>query len=826
VASFFDTKPVVASVRSADVSDPARPDNIPPAPDNTDVVNGVDIQFWERALTDAERAEKDWRQRGREIIRIYRNDGYYTPTGKKALNKEIVFNILFSNTEVMLPNIYSTPPKPVVRSRFVKKSEPADQPPPPMPPSLGMGAGAPPPLGPPGPNLGPGGGAASPLSPAGGTPPVGAGVPPAPPPMGGPPAPVGGPPPAMGGPLPPQASGPVAGANTGGMAEAMPPDISLRITTEDTTPPPPPEQPPPPPEKPSPPMPQPIAAGGLQPAPPPPGMANQKDIETAAAVMEKALEIVLDDNASHEAVKAAVKDLLLPGRGTVRVRWHPQMQPTVPQAQEDPTAPPEMIKIWETVNDEYVYWEDILLDPVRQFSDTQWVAFRHLFTGKQLLREFSDSPQLQQLKAKGRMDDVLKWTEEAAAKNTVGGGGAMKTSDKLGDVIKKAMVWEIWDRDTRQIIWFIREVSGIVLRVDPDALGLSDFFPIPKPLLAVTTTDSLLPRPYYDLYKHLAGDLDETSKRISNLTDKIKVRGGYNAANRDIANLLLADDGKMIPVDGVDLINGGLQNHIWLVPILEWMNALKELYIARDQVKGAIYEVMGISDIMRGNTNPYETATAQRIKGTMGTNRLDGQKMVCANFALDLLRMKAEIIAKNFDAFTLTRMTGEEVTPPVEAILRDDFQRTCSIDIETDSTVSIDETQEQEANAKMLMAMQGILQGAQGLLMTGILPPPMVMQFTLELMKMMIHPLRNSRGVVELIDDFQEQLAAAAMAPPPMAPPGMATPGGGPPGAQLPPPASGPPGGPPRAGPPPGGPPPGPTQMNGGGAPMPMGPGP
>ena len=50
-----------------------------------------------------------------------------------------------------------------------------------------------------------------------------------------------------------------------------------------------------------------------QPAPMPPGMPSQQDIETAAAVMEKALEIVVDDEASHEAVKAAVRDMLLPG---------------------------------------------------------------------------------------------------------------------------------------------------------------------------------------------------------------------------------------------------------------------------------------------------------------------------------------------------------------------------------------------------------------------------------------------------------------------------------------------------------------------------------
>ena len=342
-----------------------------------------------------------------------------------------------------------------------------------------------------------------------------------------------------------------------------------------------------------------------------------------------------------------------------------------------------------------------------------------------------------------------------------------------------------------------------MLRIDPDSLNLTGFFPVPKPLLAVTTTDTMIPKPYYDIYAKLADDLDETSQRISKLTEKIKVRGGYNAANKDIANLLTADDGKMIPVAGVDLLNGGLQNHIWLVPIREWVAALQELYLARDQIKMAIYEVMGISDIMRGSTDPNETATAQRIKGTMGVGRLEDQKKACATFARDLMRLKAEIIAKNFDAETLTRMTGEEVTPEILDILRNDFDRTCSIDIETDSTVAVDEQIEMEGNAQMMQVVGTILSSAQGLLATGILPPPMVIQFTLEFIKMALHPIRNSRGIVELIDDFQETIAAQIadpmqammMLPPgaPGAPSGPGVPGqGGPPGA-----APLPPGGPP-----------------------------
>jgi hypothetical protein len=357
--------------------------------------------------------------------------------------------------------------------------------------------------------------------------------------------------------------------------------------------------------------------------------------------------------------------------------------------------------------------------------------------------------------------------------------------------------------------------------VDPDVLGLEGFYPIPKPICAVVTTDTMIPKAFYDLYAHLAADLDDTSRRISDLTAKIKVRGGYNAANKDIANLLTADDGKLLPVDGVDLMSGGLQNHIWLVPILEWVNALKELYMSRDQQKNAIYEIIGIADIIRGATNPYETATAQRMKGTVGSGRMASVNSSVGNFVRDLMRLKSDLIARNFDAETLTRMTGEDVTPAVMDILRNDFSRMCSIDIETDSTVEADEATEKEANAQIMQVIGGTMTAAQGLLVTGIMPPPMIINLTLEMIKMLLHPVRHSRGVVDLIDGYQEMLHAymqmdptgALMHPPPPPPPG----GPPPPGAGPPPGPSrgqngkGPPGPPTLTGPPPpgmGGPPP------------------
>jgi hypothetical protein len=200
---------------------------------------------------------------------------------------------------------------------------------------------------------------------------------------------------------------------------------------------------------------------------------------------------------------------------------------------------------------------------------------------------------------------------------------------------------------------------------------------------------------------------------------------------------------------------------------------------------------MGISDIMRGATKASETATAQRIKGSMGTNRLEDMRQQAGNFVRDLLRLKGEIIAKNFDAETLSAMTGEDVTPAVMAILRSDFQRTCSIDIEAESTVAVDEQAEQQSMAMIMQAVQGVMQGAQGMLMTGLLPPQQVIDLSLELLKMFLHPVHYSRGVIELINKFQDQLKLMPPAPPPgpmgMPPPGPAGPPiaqGGPPPAK------------------------------------------
>jgi hypothetical protein len=71
-----DDQPPLAPVVSAEGG---KPDNIPAGTlasdgQQTDYGEDIDLSYWIQCMDDAERAESDWRRRGREVVEIYRND--------------------------------------------------------------------------------------------------------------------------------------------------------------------------------------------------------------------------------------------------------------------------------------------------------------------------------------------------------------------------------------------------------------------------------------------------------------------------------------------------------------------------------------------------------------------------------------------------------------------------------------------------------------------------------------------------------------------------------------------------------------------------------
>ena len=200
------------------------------------------------------------------------------------------------------------------------------------------------------------------------------------------------------------------------------------------------------------------------------------------------------------------------------------------------------------------------------------------------------------------------------------------------------------------------------------------------------------------------------------------------------------------------------------MPIDVLMATLTQLYQAREQCKRVIYEITGISDILRGSTVASETATAQGIKAQWGTMRLKRLQKEVQRYARDVLRMMLEIAGTKFSEETWAGMTGlpflttdqrqqaeqmaqalqmaqaqgAQVPPETQQqvqqalsapvwgqvldLLQNDIQRAYRIDIETNSTVEPEAVEDQKNIAELMNALAQYLNGVGPLVAKGVMP--------------------------------------------------------------------------------------------------------
>ena len=151
------------------------------------------------------------------------------------------------------------------------------------------------------------------------------------------------------------------------------------------------------------------------------------------------------------------------------------------------------------------------------------------------------------------------------------------------------------------------------------------------------------------------------------------------------------------------------------------------LYDARDRVKQTLYEVSGVSDIVRGQVDPREKATQSRLKAQFATARLDTRRRAVERVARDAARIQIELMAELYGPDTLREQSGFDLLPEaaeyddavkeqiwgqVVELLEDDKIRGFRIDVETDSTVEMDAGQTQESRTEFLQSAGNFLNNA------------------------------------------------------------------------------------------------------------------
>jgi hypothetical protein len=229
---------------------------------------------------------------------------------------------------------------------------------------------------------------------------------------------------------------------------------------------------------------------------------------------------------------------------------------------------------------------------------------------------------------------------------------------------KKGTIYEIWDKASRCVYWLAKSSSkpGLLDKRD-DPLKINGFFPCPRPLLGTTTSDKFQPVPDFLMYQDQAQEMDVLTQRIYKLIEAIKVKGLY-AGNIPEFQALLADASEldMTPVDQsiLSMIGGDMSKSVWFWPIDMMVAALNELIAARNVVKQDAYEITGLSDIIRGATDPNETLGAQELKVQSGSIRVRDRQQEMARFIRDGLRIAFDIIFNQFSDDSIKAMCDFE----------------------------------------------------------------------------------------------------------------------------------------------------------------------
>jgi hypothetical protein len=508
-----------------------------------------------------------------------------------------------------------------------------------------------------------------------------------------------------------------------------------------------------------------------------------RDNDPVARVASMMLERALDYEITHygdykSAMSQSVLDRLLGGRGTSWVRYEPHIAGEAGGMAEG--MPEDGLQVTEDTDEaeteggiyredqerieyecapvDYVYWRDFGHTIARTWEEVT-ACWRKVYMERPALVErFGE-----ELGNKIPLD-----TKPETSKTF---------NEKMGEGASEAVIYEIWDKTSGEVIWLSKSM-GRILDTRPDPLKLENFWPCPKPLYATLTTDKLEPIPDFVLYQDQAKQLDTLADRIDGFINALKVRGVYDASEPSLARLFSeGENNTLIPVKNYAAFSekGGMMGAINLVDIAPIASALQMSYQAMDQVKGQIYEIMGIADIQRGQTDPNETLGAQIIKSNNAAGRLKTMQHAVVDFATELLSIKAQIICNHFTDDTIVKISGamqlspqdQQLIPQALALLRNEAAKNFRVEVTSDSMIFQDEQQEKADRLEFLSAMSGFLQQA----VPASQANPELTPMLVEMLKFGVTAFKAGKGLEGMIDEtadkFREQAKMAEGQPKP-----------------------------------------------------------
>jgi hypothetical protein len=358
--------------------------------------------------------------------------------------------------------------------------------------------------------------------------------------------------------------------------------------------------------------------------------------QAAAEMLERLATVAFDLAGIDELMKLVRDDLALIDRGVAWCRYESAKSSYYGH---------------EKVCIDFKSRRDFLHSISRNWREVTWVAAASYLTREEARERFKPYSDEEYQDAEYKVDRDVK---------DVGGT----------DNRERAKFWEIWSKSDKRVVWVSQGCENILDEDDPH-LDLREFFPCPKPAYGTTQRGSLVPVPDVMQYKDQLEELNTLTSRIHALSDALEVKGFYPAGGAEIGDAVQAavnthTPGRvLVPISNWAAFGGSKEIIIWM-PIDVIVQTITQCVTLRQQIIQDIYQIMGLSDIMRGSTSPEETLGAQQLKSQYGSTRIRDKQEELVRFARDLVEITSEIITEKFKPITLIEMS--QTTLPTMAM--------------------------------------------------------------------------------------------------------------------------------------------------------------
>jgi hypothetical protein len=515
----------------------------------------------------------------------------------------------------------------------------------------------------------------------------------------------------------------------------------------------------------------------------------------ASEMMERSIDLYLKDSDAETTISKCRDDFLIGGRGVARVCYDPENEVEL----EDGSI--EMDDSEKKCRIEYVDWKDFTMSTDKEWCNVQWIAFRHYKNRNELIEDFGEkkanavelnATRLNNNKNKNNENELFKmaevwevWDKEnkSVLFLTIGGGGVLLSNEedpyKLRDFFPiasplgsnsnpidlrpiplyrqyktQAEELNIIDTRIRSLVEQCK-VTGIYSSIaeasDMEGLfnGNDGSF---TPMLSAgnqKVQDLIMFKPLGEIIATISQLNDRKDRVIFSIRDITGisdiVRGVTTASETATAQQMKGN----FAISRIQPLQKELE--FWVRDLIRLLCELTvENYTLQELTQMTQLKIVDIKAIERAEQLKLDAL----LNEAKSLTDLNNPEEVAR---LEQMNEQAKEQFKKTMKKPLEDLKGYAITPEqipeLEKLIKNDKLRTFAIDVETDSTIKIDQQQEKADRAEYIRSISEFSNSFFPMVQAGIITPDAFKQFMLFISK----PFKVGRMVEESLIAQEEQ---------------------------------------------------------------------